>query len=862
MNISSKIDKDFKIDFIDIEQIDFSEIFNVQLEFLINKSNNHASLYDNIKKYLHNQKNKKDNKCIKFEPISSYDINEIIKKNIIELDNYCSITNILPNAKFIVDLLNSIVNNKSNYEFMPTTVLYQHLNSQDNDSIYRLFNNRLLMRGFYSYSINYPEGIYRIIPQYILNNITVSNSKDNILCAIMLNNQLNFGYFLNSSIFNHKGIFEKPNKNSICYNTFIALIEKNLTIKSPLETYKNEFDKNEIIYKTSELSRIKSDDKLQTILRILCDNLGFRSSNYSINKIAKRQLRLCYQQKLLYSHSNFNKYSKNKSKNLSIKEELKNIDNKKSNRNIEIYEQMINNKYIKTYFWNSCAGECIESINSKSQYETVQLNQKLNNGLEIIKNISDTLSELWIAQFAKESEYFDGMLFQVMNSIVVELFDLKRILNNNSNIENIKLDKELITLIKEYGLFIKRIMNEGIYTSSREGLRLISITESFVSPVLSSFVTTNEFKDIHFEVFYAIDELFSNCNFTRILFKFLLCYYNNYSAPNSIYKFNNRLTQVFPYKITTIKKLIKNNCNYKDFIKEIQNESYYWNNCIDVANIYLLTPFSMLALIATSKKSLMYRCLKIINILNTENKVSAITYLNNIWKANVLNMPWTNFQVLNKKIVYHDIKGNSRVNEIVMTDIDNISIKSLIEDYIKIYKPFIKDSIDTLLEKKLLDSISNIYDRDYQYIYFNRAINDNINIDSIRIPFSDLRFSKYGYLFCSSNVQPKFLIENPICFHYSMIPEFEMSIVGASDALFINDNRHPVYYKFPYLVLYDKSQKHLIPIKLINKNKQKENIKDDFIIELKTSKGINPYIELCGTNMRTNISPIVEYIPE
>ena len=874
MNIKSKIeiveniykhsDKDFKAVFAStnsLTDITYRTLFNICLCFEKNDDNN-TSLYDRLRKFVEKFKNRQERKSLRHEPLGVYENKEITKFHKIYLDKNATTSDYYKNAKIIINIIESLLNYKTNIEFLPTTILYQHLNSQDNDSVYRLFNNRLLMKDFYMPNTNYPEGIYRLVSQYILNSCTMIDTIDNINTAIILNNQLNFGYFLNNSIFKHKAIFEKPHKKSIAYDAFVALIERNVTMRSPLEVYENKFNETEIIYKTSELSRIKSDDKFQASLRNMCDYLGFRASDYSIMKIAKRQLKIAYSQKIIYSH--LNNQSKTKHKTKSYEDEILELnDTKYKARTIETFEQMIDKKYIKTYFWNSCCCECIDEIRIKNQIETIQLNQRVSNGLELIKNISNALSELWIASFAKEFNDFDGMLFQALNSIVVEIFDLKRILNNNTNLENIKLDTELISLIKEYGLFIKRVIDEGIYTTSKEGLRLISITESFVNPLLSSFVTTTEFKDIHFEVFYVIDELFSNANFTRILFKFLLCYYNNYSAADSVYRFNTSLTQMFPYKASTIKRIIDNKCNFKEFIKEIQSESYYWQSCIDIANIYLLTPFSMLATIATSRKSLMYRCLKILNILNTENKVSSITYLNNIWKANVMRMPWTNFQVLNKKIVNNDVKGNSRVNEIIMTDSTNTSIKELIEKYVADYVPFIKNELNNTLEDRLLNAISKIYDKDYNYIYFNRSLSADVSIDAIRISFNDLRFSKYGYLFCVSNVQPKAIVETPICFHYSMIPEFEMSVVGTSDGIYINDNRHPVYYKFNHITIFDKSDKYLVPVASGNIKSDENNEisaeSADFILEIKASKGLNPYIELCGTKMRKNILPITDY---
>lgn len=903
MNIQSKIeyskndneyskdidsDKYFKVKLIEditdhginlLDKDEFRKAFNYNINFVCENPHDISVLYQNIKNYVEKYANIKNKKTLSYEPLlqTPLNVNKRITINITKTGRESENNN---NLKVIQRVLNSCITNNTNSEFFPMTVLYQHNNSQDNDSVYRIFNNKLLMNGFYSKSINYPEGIYRIIPQHILNASIVQDSLDNINASIMLNNQLNFGYFLNCSIFNHKGILERPDKHSIAYNKFVSLIEKDLSKKSILETFEDE-QKEQIIYKTSELSRVKSDEKLQIALRLVCDKLGFRNSDITITKIAKRQLKLAYSQKLLYSsnqhqllasfdnkssnqHSNKPNKSthKNKPKKTNNKNKLKggafNSQSINTQRTIEVYEQMVDNKYIKTAFWNSCCGECTDKIDKVLSIETIQLQQRVNNGLDVIKNITDSLSELWIASFSKEYSNFEGMLFQIMNSIVVELFDLKRILNNNTNLENLKMNDELIALIKEYGMLLKRIIDEGIYTSSKEGLKLISITESFISPVLSSFVTTNEFKDIHFEVFYALDILLSDSNFTRILFKFLLCYYENYSAADSIYRLNCRLTQTFPYKSSTIKKLANNKYNFKAFIKEIQPDSYQWANCIDVANIYLLSPFSILAQICTSKKALVYRCLKMINILNTENKVPAITYMNNIWKTNIINMPWTNFQILNKKILEAESKGNSRVNEIMMTDLNGESIKNNIEEFIKSYISFDKDNIETSIERKLLNSISRIYDKDYYYIYFNRSLNEVDSIDDIRIPFNDIRFTKYGFMFCSSNIQQRPIMENPICYHYSMIPEFEMEVIGSSDGLFIKNNRHPVYYKFPYLTIYNISNRIFIHISITGKANQSPN--DDFSIELKEPIDINPYIELCGNNIRTNIKPIMAYV--
>ena len=756
-------------------------------------------------------------------------------------------------------------------EYMPDTILYQRYNGQDNDSIYRIKSNTLL-NGLYDKNITYRTGLYRIIEPVVLNKLTSVRTKDNINCGLILNNQLLFGYFLNSVIFSTEGIIEKPKKKSIAYEPFVLMMNRETGKKSPIESYEDDNGNENIIYKTSELSRIKSDDHFQTALRICCDHLGY-SFGFTPLKIAKRQIKLAYGQKLLYSFKESNKVIK--------KEYTVN----------KVYEQIIGTSHIKTFYWNMCCGESFTNTyldNEDKSFETIQLNQRVENGLKLLKTITNSFSELWIVQYTEEFEHFQGILFQILNTIVVEVFDLQRLLNDKQNLEELIMDPDLISIIKEFGEFIKRILKEGINTTSYEGLKIISITNSFVSPVVSSFGSINEFKDIHFEVFYVIDQLFNNRNFTRILFRFLSCYYKNYSSPESILKFKSKLSKQFPYRFSTLKKL-SDGYNLKEAIKLINdvNECYLYNNLIDIANVFYLSPFSVLSQISLSSKSMVYRCLKMSYYLNSTDKNGAITYMNNIWKSRIVNMPWTSFQVYNKKIVNSGTKGNSRLADINMFDVNGDSIKLVLEKLVKEYKIFIKgDESLTSIEYKLLRMIENIYDNDYNFIYFNRELTNDgdrkITMDSIRIPFTDLKFSKFGFMFCSSSVQPKPIIEFPICYHYSMIPELEMELVGVSDSIYTKDNKHPVHYKFPYIAIYDKPT-HLHQINFDTECTEKtgyesiykekaaeektkkykrhflpEDIKSSFNIYIGEFTKFNPYIELCGLESRRNISPLKE----
>ena len=837
--------------------------FNLELKYY-----NNSVKFDTFRDILQNitdQFEKKESKQLKkYEPMWITDGNPETRDQ--KLTYKQSGSDVKGTNQGLIDRITGEVDMQDFKDFMPTTVLYQRGNQQDNDSVLRIKSNRLL-KGIFDKGINYKEGLFRIIPQTILNYLTSMRTRDNINAGLILNNQLLFGYGLNSIIFKHEALLEKPKKNSICRDAFLMMINLEPGSKSPIETVskspgsysKVSEDSTETIFKTSELSRIKSDERFRIALRTTCERIGGKSRTFDSLKIAKRQIKYAYSQKLLWSHKN------NESDRYPLN---------------DIFDQTIGSHHVKTVFWNMICGEAFpfsfstfsesssgndsETDSSITSYlkhcsETVQINQRIKNGLDLIKSFANNLSELWIAQFSKEFEFFDGMLFQALNDFTIELFGLNRILNDKSNLKNLETDSELMSLIREYGMFIRRIISEGIATSSQEGLKLISITESFVSPVLSSFGSTSEFKDIHFEVFYAIDQFFTNPNFTRIIFRFLLCYYENYSAPDSIVRFDSKLQNQFPFKVKTI-RLLRNGFNLKRSVLKLNelNETFQFENLIDVANVFILSPFSILSQISASKKSFVYRCLKIVDHLNSSEKTGAITYMNNIWKSKIINLPWTSFQTLNKKIIYPSVKGNSRVNELLMKNRSGESIKTTIEALLKNYKAFTKgnDEFDHA-ENSVLRLISGIFDKEYNFIYFNRSLTDEdnkkINIDSIRIPFSDLHFLKFGFMFCSSDVLNRPVTEHPICYHYSMVPEFEMETVATSDTIFTDDSRFPVFFKFPYIGLY--SGFFTTPVFKIEAEGTKEEVKDSFLMGSKDFKELNPYIEMCGNETRRNIEP-------
>ena len=647
--------------------------------------------------------------------------------------------------------------------FTPEIAILQRFNKQDNDSMRRIIlsNNRL--SHFYSPSFRfYQKGVYRIVPLAFLNSITTVKSRQTPLIngIIIMNNQQLLGYYLNNSIFRTKAILREPLTTASCHDAFMRLISMNPNDVSPLTLL-------------SHLDYKYAVTKVAAMLR-------WNNCYVTPYDIAKKQLKLAYLQDIIISDGLQRKIPK-------------------------VFKQRIE-KHVYEVFWKSCAGEFLtlldeEHLETTLKYkpQTITLKERLKNGLNILETIEGALMNLWISSFCAEYERFNGLVLQAINTIVINIFGLNHLIGDEINLESITLKPELEQLAIEFGGFVKRIIENSFETTSQEGLRILSIMSSTISPTLISSVTDKEFNDIHFGVFYVIDRLFNDPTFSKMLFLMLLAYQEAYTCGASMFIQKRKLKKQFPFDKNTIIKY----CNWNDSMRYslrsimndiVKNDSISFNNYVDVANILTLTPYTIIFQTSISKKAEIYRCYKILSILEGEpHKTAAITYLNNIWKSNIMKLPWTSFALMDTSVIY-GTKSNVRVDALTSKNVYGRSIREDIEILLKqfhIFNPY--DASDDSMLKK---DIKELYGNDYEYVYFNRRIGSTI--EELRISFRDVRFGN-GFLYSVSANEPDNLLNNTVVGHYSTIPEMEYDIVSGGDSKVIPMKLDKKTFKVPYL---------------------------------------------------------------
>lgn len=654
--------------------------------------------------------------------------------------------------------------------FTPEISILQRFNKQDNESVRRIILSSNLMKNYYSPSFRfYQKGVYRIVTLTFLNSIVTvkPNQKSLINGIIIINNQQLLGYFLNNSIFKSKAILREPYMKASCHDAFINLLSVNPEDVSPLTLLSNTDCKNA----ATQVAAM----------------LNWKNCYVSPYDIAKQQLKLAYSQDIIISDG--------------LQKKIPKLFKQKSG------------KYIYEVFWKSCSGEFLKMVdeehmetNLKYKPQTINLKDRLKNGLNVLETIEGALMNLWISSFCAEYEQFNGLVLQTLNTIVINLFGLNRLIGDEINLENITLKPELEQLSIEFGGFVKRIIENSFETTSQEGLKILSIMSSTISPTLISSVTDKEFNDIHFGVFYAIDRLFNDPTFSKMLFLMLLAYHDAYTCGSSMFVQKRKLKKQFPFDKNTIVKYCNGNDSMRYSLRSImndivKNDTISFNNYIDVANILTLTPYTIIFQTSISKKAEIYRCYKILSILEGEpHKTAAITYLNNIWKSNIMKLPWTSFALMDTSVIYGR-KSNVRVDAITSRNVYGRSIREDIEMLLKqfhIFNPY--DASDDSMLKK---DIKELYGSDYEYVYFNRFKKIESSIEELRISFRDVRFGN-GFLYSVSANEPDNLLNNPVVGHYSTIPEMEYDIVSGGDSKMIPMKLEKKTFKVPYLNMVGK----------------------------------------------------------
>lgn len=688
--------------------------------------------------------------------------------------------------------------------FTPEISILQRFNKQDNDSFRRIILSNNLLRHFYSPSFRfYQKGVYRIIPLKLLNSITTvkSNQQSLINGIIIMNNQQLLGYFLNSFIFKSKAILREPSLKASCHDSFTNLFSMNPNDVSPL-TLLSQSD-----YKNSATQ--------------VAAMLNWKNCYVSPYKIANKQLKLAYSQDIIISDGLQKKAPK-------------------------LFKQK-DGKYIYEVFWKSCAGEFLKMVdeehlemNLKYKPQTITLKYRLKNGLNILEIIEGALMNLWISSFCAEYEHFNGLVLQALNMIVINLFGLNRLIGDEINLESITLKPELEQLAIEFGGFVKRIIENSFETTSQEGIKILSIMSSTISPTLISSVTDKEFNDIHFGVFYVIDRLFNDPTFSKMLFLMLLAYQEAYTCGASMFIQRRMLKKQFPYDKNTILKYCNENDKMRYSLRSImndivRNDTISFNNYIDVANILSLTPYTIIFQTSISKKAEIYRCYKILSILEGEpHKTTAITYLNNIWKSNIMKLPWTSFALMDTSVIYGR-NSSVRVDAITSRNVYGRSIKEDIEILLKqfhIFNPY--DASDDSMLKK---DIKELYGSDYEYVYFNRFKRVDLSIEDLRISFRDVRFGN-GFLYSVSANEPDNLLGNAVVGHYSTIPEMEYDIISGGDSKMIPMKLDKKMFKVPYLNMVGKDfHTHYVVCDTTN-----TNFTNDFVELCKT---YSQYVKRC-----------------
>lgn len=200
-----------------------------------------------------------------------------------------------------------------------------------------------------------------------------------------------------------------------------------------------------------------------------------------------------------------------------------------------------------------------------------------------------------------------------------------------------------------------------------------------------------------------------------------------------------------------------------DMCYELYEYTFMFDSLFAIANVYLLSPFSIIGMASQSKLSIRWRCAKIYRYYTVGNN-KAITYLNNMYKSNILKLPWTCFPLY--------VSDTNKLESLsVRTSTGNIPIETIH-----------KYALGTMsVTRYLFEDVKSMFmpKNKYKMINFTKPIS-----------FSDFRFCKYGYVIPLSTGK-----ENPItiafiCYHYYMDKYSEMYILSDSDSsmLMTNDN--------------------------------------------------------------------------
>ena len=433
--------------------------------------------------------------------------------------------------------------------------------------------------------------------------------------------------------------------------------------------------------------------------------------------------------------------------------------------------QKINTKILYNS-WSSVCGECFAP---KIGSQRINTEVRISNGLNKLKRIIDYIGELFVTQ---DLIYIDGMIVEMICLIAKELFNI------DVN-EELVLTKETFESFIEFIQVVKMILNNKIKVDSDDGFKLISIIHSFVHPLITTFNNENEFIDCQFPIFLIIDRLFNE--YFHVLVNVFRCSKSN----------------IFIIPETNVR-------NIRNVIKDFKKDIFMINDLIDVANIFILSPITVIYLASISKSALKYRCLQIEKNFNEKN-TKIFTYLNNIWKSNILKLPWTSFPINHSQ--------TDRMNDFYTSNNNGVLIIDVIKDFNR--NPSKPKAI-------VLESISMIFGDKYKSVYFDKEH---------QIKFTDIRLIN-GYLFpivTAYELQEhctNFVIQSD----YSMIPEFELEVVGFGDG----KKNVPVVMTNPH-DMKPNDNKNKIELSFIVPTKNSGNYYYSSSISFSDERSYNPY---------------------